>query len=104
MRLPRGPSRLSMPSWDARISYAGRASDVVAQLAIEDEHLGLRGDLNATAEAWSLVARAERFGEGSADSHGPFVLLAQGLAALGAPGGAVVRESVARWFELHLLD
>jgi len=93
------------PFSDVQLVLAiGRTFDVVTQIAIEDPHLGLRDDLQATAEAWYLVELADRFCEGNADSHAPFVLLAQGLAALDAPEGAVVRESVARWFELHLLD
>jgi len=93
------------PFSDVQLVLAiGRTFDVVTQIAIEDPHLGLRDDLQGTAEAWYLVELADRFCEGNADSHGPFVLLAQGLAALDAPTGAVVRESVARWFELHLLD
>lgn len=93
------------PFSDVQLVLAiGRTFDVVTQIAIEDPHLGLRDDLQATAEAWYLVELADRFCEGNADSHAPFVLLAQGLAALDAPQGAVVRESVARWFEMHLLD
>ena len=93
------------PFSDVQLVLAiGRTFDVVTQIAIEDAHLGLRDDLQATAEAWYLVELADRFCEGNADSHGPFVLLAQGLAALDAPEGAIVREAVARWFELHLLD
>ena len=93
------------PFSDVQLVLAiGRTFDVVTQIAIEDPHLGLRDDLQATAEAWYLVELADRFCEGNADSHAPFVLLAQGLAALDAPKGAVVRESVARWYELHLLD
>ena len=93
------------PFSDVQLVLAiGRTFDVVTQIAIEDPHLGLRDDLQATAEAWYLVELADRFCEGNADSHGPFVLLAQGLAALDAPEGAIARESVARWFELHLLD
>jgi len=93
------------PFSDVQLVLAiGRTFDVVTQIAIEDPHLGLRDDLQATAEAWYLVELADRFCEGNADSHGPFVLLAQGLAALDAPAEAVAREAVARWFELHLLD
>jgi len=93
------------PFSDVQLVLAiGRTFDVVTQIAIEDPHLGLRDDLQATAEAWYLVELADRFCEGNADSHGPFVLLAQGLAALDAPEGAIAREAVARWFELHLLD
>jgi DNA repair protein RecO (recombination protein O) len=93
------------PFSDVQLVLAiGRTFDVVTQVAIEDPHLGLRDDLHATAEAWYLVELADRFCEGSADSHDAFVLLAQGLAALDAPDGAVSREVVARWYELHLLD
>ena len=93
------------PFSDVQLVLAiGRTFDVVTQISIEDPHLGLRDDLQATAEAWYLVELADRFCEGNADSHGPFVLLAQWLAALDAPVGAVARETVARWFELHLLD
>ncbi len=82
----------------------GRTFDVVTQVALEDPHLGLRNDLHSTAAAWYLVELADRFCEGSADSHEAFVLLAQGLAALDAAPSEVSREVVARWFELHLLD
>jgi DNA repair protein RecO (recombination protein O) len=82
----------------------GRTFDVVTQAALEDPHLGLRNDLHSTAAAWYLVELADRFCEGSADSHGAFVLLAQGLAALDAAPLDVSRAVVARWFELHLLD
>src|SRR5918996_786767 len=47
---------------------------------------------------------ADRFCEGSADSHEAFGLLAQGLAGLDAAPAEVSREIIARWFELHLLD
>src|SRR5574338_1009921 len=63
---------------------AGRTFDVVTQVALEDPHLGLRNDLHSTAAAWYLVELADRFCEGSADSHDAFVLLAQGLTALDA--------------------
>ncbi|MDP9271504.1 MAG: DNA repair protein RecO [Chloroflexota bacterium] len=93
------------PFSDVQLVLAiGRTFDVVTQISIENPHLGLRDDLHATAEAWYLVELADRFCEGNADSHGLFVLLAQGLAALDAPSGAVARDTVARWFELHLLD
>ena len=82
----------------------GRTFDVVTQVALEDPHLGLRNDLHSTAAAWYLVELADRFCEGSADSHEAFVLLAQGLAALDAAPAEVSREVIARWFELHLLD
>jgi DNA repair protein RecO (recombination protein O) len=82
----------------------GRTFDVVTQAALEDPHLGLRNDLHSTAAAWYLVELADRFCEGSADSHDAFVLLAQGLAALDAAPEEVSRELIARWFELHLLD
>jgi DNA repair protein RecO (recombination protein O) len=82
----------------------GRTFDVVTQAALEDPHLGLRDDLHSTASAWYLVELADRFCEGTADSHGAFVLLAQGLSALDAAPLEVSREVVARWFELHLLE
>jgi DNA repair protein RecO (recombination protein O) len=82
----------------------GRTFDVVTQVALEDPHLGLRNDLHSTASAWYLIELADRFCEGSADSHDAFVLLAQGLSALDAGPLDVSREVVARWFELHLLD
>jgi DNA repair protein RecO (recombination protein O) len=82
----------------------GRTFDVVTQVALEDPHLGLRNDLHSTAAAWYLVELADRFCEGSADSHDAFVLLAQCLTALDVGRDAVSREVVARWFELHLLD
>jgi DNA repair protein RecO (recombination protein O) len=82
----------------------GRTFDVVTQASLEDPHLGLRDDLYSTAAAWYLVELADRFCEGSAESHQAFELLAQGLAALDAAPADVSREVVARWFELHLLD
>ena len=82
----------------------GRTFDVVTQTSLEDPHLGLRNDLHSTAAAWYLVELADRFCEGAADSHGAFVLLAQGLAALDASPNEVAREVVARWYELALLD
>jgi DNA repair protein RecO (recombination protein O) len=82
----------------------GRTFDVVTQVALEDPHLSLRNDLHSTAAAWYLVELADRFCEGSADSHEAFGLLAQGLAGLDAAPAEVSREIIARWFELHLLD
>lgn len=82
----------------------GRTFDVVTQAALEDPHLGLRDDLHSTAAAWYLVELADRFCEGSAESHQAFELLAQALSALDAAPASVSREVVARWFELHLLD
>ncbi len=82
----------------------GRTFDVVTQASLEDPHLGLRNDLHSTAAAWYLVELADRFCEGAADSHGAFVLLAQGLAALDASPQEVAREVVARWYELALLN
>jgi len=81
----------------------GRTFDVITQAALENPHLGLRDDLHSTAAAWYLVELADRFCEGSAESHEAFELLAQGLAALDAAPADVSREVVARWFELHLL-
>jgi DNA repair protein RecO (recombination protein O) len=93
------------PFSDVQLVLAvGRTFDVITSVAIEDPHLGLRDDLEATAGAWYLVELADRFCEGSADSHDAFRLLAQGLAALDAPAGAVRRGTVGRWYELHLLD
>jgi DNA repair protein RecO (recombination protein O) len=92
------------PFSDVQLVLAvGRTFDVVTQVSITDPHLGLRDDLEATAAAWYVVELADRFCEGSADSHGAFVLLAQALAALDAPAGAVARETLNRWFEMHLL-
>jgi DNA repair protein RecO (recombination protein O) len=82
----------------------GRTFDVVTQAALEDPHLGLRDDLHSTAAAWYVVELADRFCEGSAESHQAFELLAQALAALDAAPAAVSREIVARWYELHLLE
>jgi DNA repair protein RecO (recombination protein O) len=82
----------------------GRTFDVVTQVALEDPHLSLRNDLHSTAAAWYLVELADRFCEGSADSHEAFELLAKGLAGLDAAPAEVSREIIARWFELHLLD
>ncbi len=93
------------PFGDVQLVLAvGRTFDVVTQVAITDPHLGLRDDLEATAAAWYVVELTDRFCEGSADSHGAFVLLAQALAALDAPAEAIARETVNRWFELHLLE
>jgi DNA repair protein RecO (recombination protein O) len=92
------------PFSDVQLVLAvGRTWDVVTSSSLEDPHLGLRNDLHSTAAAWYLVELADRFVEGSADSHEAFRLLAQGLSALDA-GGEVAREIVARWFELALLD
>ncbi len=92
------------PLGDVHLVLAvGRTFDVVTSVALEDPHLGLRNDLHSTAAAWYLVELTDRFCEGAADSHGAFVLLAQGLSALDA-GAEVSREAIARWFELHLLD
>jgi DNA repair protein RecO (recombination protein O) len=82
----------------------GRTFDVVTQAALEDPHLGLRDDLHSTAAAWYVVELADRFCEGTAESHQAFELLAQALAALDAAPEDVSREIVARWFELHLLE
>lgn len=93
------------PLTDVQLVLAvGRTFDVVTGIALEDPHLGLRNDLHSTAAAWYVAELADRFCEGSADSHGAFVLLAQALTALDAPTVDVSRELVARWFELHLLD
>jgi DNA repair protein RecO (recombination protein O) len=93
------------PFSDVQLVLAvGRTFDVVTGVAVSDPHLGLRDDLEGTAAAWYLVELVDRFCEGSADSHGAFVLLAQALVALDAPPGSVRRETVNRWFELHLLD
>jgi DNA repair protein RecO (recombination protein O) len=81
----------------------GRTFDVVTGVSLEDPHLGLRNDLHSTAAAWYLVELADRFCEGAADSYAAFMLLGQSLSGLDA-GGAVSREVIARWFELHLLD
>ena len=82
----------------------GRTFDVITGASLEDPHLGLRNDLHSTAAAWYVVELTDRFCEGAADSYEAFLLLAQALSALDAPGEAVSREVVARWFELHLLD
>lgn len=93
------------PMSDVQLVLAiGRTFDVVTGAALEDPHLGLRNDLHSTAAAWYVVELADRFCETSADSFEAFVLLAQALSALDAPGSEVSRELVARWFELHLLD
>jgi len=93
------------PFSDVQLVLAvGRTFDVVTGVAVSDPHLGLRDDLEGTAAAWYLVELVDRFCEGSAESHGAFVLLAQALVALDAPPGSVRRETVNRWFELHLLD
>jgi DNA repair protein RecO (recombination protein O) len=92
------------PFTDVQLVLAvGRTFDVVTQTALQDAHLGLRNDLHSTAAAWYLVELADRFCEGAAESHGAFVVLAQGLSGLDAAPAEVSREVVARWFELHLL-
>ncbi len=92
------------PFSDVQLVLAvGRTFDVVTSSSLEDPHLGLRNDLHSTAAAWYVVELADRFCEGAADSHEAFRLLAQALSALDA-GPEVVREVVARWFELALLD
>ena len=93
------------PFSDVQLVLAvGRTWDVVTSSSLEDPHLGLRNDLHSTAAAWYIVELADRFCEGSADSHQAFRLLAQSLSALDAPPDEVTREVVARWFELALLD
>ena len=92
------------PFSDVQLVLAvGRTFDVVTSSSLEDPHLGLRNDLHSTAAAWYVVELADRFCEGAADSHEAFRLLAQALSALDA-GSEVMREVVARWFELALLD
>lgn len=92
------------PFSDVQLVLAvGRTWDVVTSSSLEDPHLGLRNDLHSTAAAWYLVELVDRFVEGTADTHEPFRVLAQGLSALDA-GDDVSREVVARWFELALLD
>lgn len=92
------------PFSDVQLVLAvGRTFDVVTSSSLEDPHLGLRNDLHSTAAAWYLVELADRFCEGAADSHGAFRLLAQGLSALDA-ADAVSRETIARWYELAILD
>ncbi len=93
------------PFSDVQLVLAvGRTFDVVTQSSLEDPHLGLRDDLGSTAAAWYLVELADRFCEGSADSHAAFVLLAQALSALDANPAEVSRAVVARWYELALLE
>jgi DNA repair protein RecO len=93
------------PFSDVQLVLAvGRTFDVVTGVALQEPHLALRNNLHSTAAAWYVVELVDRFCEGSADSHGAFVLLAQALSALDAPTDLVSREVVARWFELHLLD
>jgi len=93
------------PFSDVQLVLAvGRTFDVVTSSSLEDPHLGLRNDLHSTAAAWYVIELADRFCEGSADSHEAFRLLAQALSALDAPPAEVAREVVARWFELSLLN
>ncbi len=92
------------PFSDVQLVLAvGRTWDVVTSSSLEDPHLGLRNDLHSTAAAWYVVELADRFCEGTADSHEAFRLLAQALSALDA-GSSVSRDVVVRWFELALLD
>ena len=82
----------------------GRTFDVVTQSQLRDPHLGLRGDLHAMAAAWYLAELADRFCEERAESMAAFDLLAAGLTALDQAVDPATRESIARWYELHLLD
>ena len=81
----------------------GRTFDVVTQSQLRHPHLGLRADLHATAAAWYLAELADRFCEERAESGAAYDLLGSALTVLddAAPG---VRASVARGFELHLLE
>jgi len=82
----------------------GRTFDVVTQSQLRDPHLGLRGDLHAMAAAWYLAELADRFCEERAESAAAFALLGEGLTALDGAVDARSRESIARWYELHLLE
>jgi DNA repair protein RecO (recombination protein O) len=82
----------------------GRTFDVVTQSQLVDPHLGLRGDLHATAAAWYLAELADRFCEERAESAAAFALLGRGLTALDAASGVAARDAVARAYELHLLE
>ena len=82
----------------------GRTFDVVTQSQLRDPHLGLRNDLHATAAGWYLADLADRFCEERADSAAAFDLLGAGLAALDIAPDNATRESVARWYELRLLE
>jgi DNA repair protein RecO (recombination protein O) len=82
----------------------GRTFDVVTGSHPVDPHLGLRGELEATAAAWYLAELADRFCEDRAESAAAFDLLDAGLSALdGAPLSAA-RDAVVRSYELHLLE
>ena len=82
----------------------GRTFDVVTQSQLRDPHLGLRADLHATAAAWYLAELADRFCEERAESAAAFELLGAGLTALDQASDPATRESIARWYELHLLE
>jgi DNA repair protein RecO (recombination protein O) len=82
----------------------GRTFDVVTQAQLRDPHLGLRGDLHALAAAWYLAELTDRFCEERAESAAAFALLGEGLAALDGAADVRSRESIARWYELHLLE
>jgi DNA repair protein RecO (recombination protein O) len=82
----------------------GRTFDVVTQVQLVDPHLGLRGDLHATAAGWYLAELADRFCEERAESAAAFELLGAGLTALDAAPTPTAREAIARAFELRLLD
>lgn len=82
----------------------GRTFDIVTQSQLRDPHLGLRNDLHATAAGWYLADLADRFCEERAESAAAFDLLGTGLAALDHAPDNAARESVARWYELRLLE
>ncbi len=82
----------------------GRTFDVVTQSQLIEPHLGLRGDLHATAAAWYLGELADRFCEERAESAAAFALLGAGLTALDTAPTIASRDAIARAFELHLLD
>ena len=82
----------------------GRTFDVVTQVHLIDPHLGLRGDLEATAAAWYLAELADRFCEDRSESAAAFDLLDAGLAALDGTLLRAAREAVVRSYELHLLE
>jgi DNA repair protein RecO (recombination protein O) len=82
----------------------GRTWDVVTQVQLIDPHLGLRGDLHATAAGWYLAELADRFCEEKAESAAAFDLLGAGLTALDTAPTPTAREAIARAFELRLLD
>ena len=79
----------------------GRSLDIVTQAETIEPFLSLREDLLRTSYAYYLSELVERFTEEGEENPALFTLLLDGLGCLDeAPDPA----SVARYFELHLLE